>query len=243
MYVNKQRAKLDENELLSVTLSPLLASPEHKSLSLGALLRLESGNPDLAEKVAVLANKILHSECIEDFHVSVIGLVISPPGISSGPSVIDQFKDFKIPIELPKSSDGSSGASLIDSSALKENLKLSSLGLKMEGIEFKTLPKSALALSANVGYNNKLPIKVVLPYLKAEVSVQDVPLVEQTILGIDLSDGAGNMSPSAHLYFQQQDTYIQDHVAKIVAEITEKNRIESKVSMRGFYFGVSETDR
>jgi hypothetical protein len=206
-----------------------------------ATLLLASGNPKLAGKVAAIANMLLDSESIGDLKLSVTGLVISPPGQSSGPGVIDQFKDLQIPIQLPKSNDKSSRASLIDTYAIKDNIKLSSLGVNFTGVDFKTMPKSVLVLSANVDYNNQLPIKLVLPYFKAEVALQDVPLVEQTITGINLSDGSGNMSPRAHWYFQQQDISIQDHIAELVAEI--ENGVKTKVSVRGIYFGVSDTDR
>lgn len=213
------------------------------SLSLDASLGLASGNPALSEKVGALATKILRSECTEDFNFSLSGLVIYPPGVSSGPSVIDQFIDIKIPIVFPKSDHGSSVGSWIDTSGFTDGLSLSSLGLKNEGLQFKTLPKAVLSLSADVGYDNKLPIKLVLPFVKAEIAMQDVPLVEQTIKGFILSKGAGVMSPSAELYFQQHDSSIQDIVAKAAAELDEKKFIESKISVRGLYFGVSESDK
>lgn len=210
---------------------------------MGASLGLTSGNPALSEKVGVLANKILNSEYLDDLKISVTGFIISPPGVSSGPAIIDQFKNLSISFDSLQNSDGYSSGCLIDTSVLKDSFELSALGIKSNELEFKTLPKAVLSLSADVDYDNQLPIQLVAPYIKAEIAVQDVPLVEQTYKGFNLSQGPGHMSASADLYFQQDDDSIQDLVAKVVLEIEKNKCIETKISVRGFYFGVSETDR
>lgn len=186
---------------------------------------------------------MLNSEFIDALKFCVLGLVITPPGVSSGPGVIDQFKNLEIPVTLPKSDDQSSDASLIDASPLEHNLKLSLLDVKMERTDFKTMPNSSISLFANFGYNNRLPIKLIVPYLKAEVAIKNVSLFEQTITGINLINGSGQMSPRAQLYFQQHDKSVQDHLAKLVTEIGGKNDVKTEVTIQGIYFGISETDR
>ena len=47
-------------------------------------------------------------------------------------------------------------------------------------------------------------------------------------MGIDLAHGKSGMSPKEYLYFQQEDHTIQDHIARLIANIREKNSIDSK---------------
>ena len=226
---------LDNDEILSLSLSPMAIFSQKTEVELFASLGFASGNLDLSKKISDFVDYMQK--------LFITGLTISPPGVTSGSGIIDQFKALKIEVDLSGHNPLSAEKPWIDTSSIMDSIGPSSFGLKTEGILFQTLPKSALFLSANLTYDNGSPVKIILPYFKIEVALQDVSLVEQIITGINLAEGRGSMSPKSFSFFQQQNASIQDHLADLIMEMDGKKRFGTKISLKGIYFGLSDLDR
>lgn len=230
---------------MSVNLSPLSLSPQAKDIDLSVLLGLASGNPILSQKIAALVNSGFKSDST---HVTITGLVLNPPGVTSGPAVLDQFKNVKITLPLSGSTAPNSvavkGPPLVDTSALIPANPLSSLAMSPSQINIDTLPRSILSLAAQLDYDNSLPLSVTIPFIQTSVSVNDVELVQPTLRGIALHNGKHSMRPNLALYFQQTDATVQDHVANLVSRLQSGTPPDSKVSVNGVLFGGNgENDR
>jgi hypothetical protein len=241
-----QDAYLDGSRLLSVHTDPLSLDPQ-KALSLSVLLDLASGNQGLSEKLAKIVQAIQHSEKLPEGSITVGDFVLYPPGVQSGPAVIDQFKSLKINLAIPSSGPTSNGSSeepsLIDISGLIHGHSLKDLSASPHSAKIETKTGSVLELGAIVDYNNVLPITFKLPFAKTGLYLDGVSLVDPTVYGIELSHGMHSMSPSVSMYFQQKDVSIQDHVAKLVTDLELHKSPDSKLVVKGFYFGASMNDQ
>ena len=233
-FADFKDAMVNSERAVSLHVDPIAAAPQ-KPLSVSTLLNLANGNQKLSQEIGYVVDSIMAKAPLPgDLRVSVTGVTIGN---------LDQFKGLQIDIPLSSApSSENSGAPLIDTSSLLSGHSLKDLNLKTGAINLETLPHSTLSASAQVGYNNPLPVSVHLPYLHTSVSVGGVEMVQPSLSGLIFDHGDRVVNPSLALYFQQNDASVQDHLANLVSEIKEGKKVDQKVEIHGVYFGTSATD-
>jgi hypothetical protein len=239
---------LNNDQLVGAQLSPITFDQSHTELDLSLGLKLATHNSQLSAKVAQLVDSVTHSKEVDGSDtITVTGITLSPQGVNSGPAVIDQFKNIKIslPIStlLSKKGDSNekSGPPLVDTSSLLTHLNMKDLGLKPHNIDVETQPKSTLALSAQVDYNNQSPVSIKIPFLETSLDIEGIPFIEPSLSGLEFIKGSRAMAPQVKLQFPPSEA-IQNQLSKLVSSLEMSQRPSQKLNVNGLIFGGSQGD-
>jgi hypothetical protein len=211
-------------------------------------LKLATHNAQLSAKVAQLVNSVTHAAEVDGSDtITVTGIRLSPPGVNTGPAVIDQFRNIKITLPIASllskkgNSDGNPGPPLVDTSSLMAHLNMKDLGLKPHNIDVETQPKSTLSLSAQVDYNNQSPVSIKIPFLETSVDIEGTPFIEPSLSGLELTKGSRAMAPQVKIQFPPSEA-IQNHLSELVVSLEKSQRPSQKVNVNGLIFGGSQGD-
>jgi hypothetical protein len=238
---------IDGQDLMGMSISPIRLTTGANALPLTMGLRPVRGGNGLEQKVATFANAILERNEAINMQFAFTGLTLTPPGVTGGSAVIDQFRNVRIGMSaanivkgMKSGSENSGGSGVIDTSALMPSGDLlSQLGLSVKYLQLDVQPNQRIASGVDVDYNNPLPISANVPFLSLNTVVDGSEALDVEIAGVSLSRQAGSMKPRMNLVFRRD---VSDKIGKLVGNFLEGKR-DSRIVVKGIQFGASAQDR
>lgn len=198
-------AILEKQKLVSLEISPISLTSGESAGKLGLEMRLSDGSNGMDRNVATFATAFLNEDANLALLAGISSLKISPPGISSGPAVIDQFSFVKVQVAsgkliglLNKPTETPSKGSPLDLSAIiPDGDILAQLNPVIKFVLLDAQPNGLLKIGGDAGYSNPLPISVKMPYLSINFVLAGRDAMNIEITGIELSRQAGfiNINP------------------------------------------------
>jgi hypothetical protein len=238
---------IDGQELMGMSISPIRLTTGANALPLTMGLRPVRGGNGLEEKVATFANAVLEKNEAINMQFAFTGLTLTPPGVTGGLAVIDQFRNVRMGMSaanivrgMKSGSQTTEGTSVIDTSALMPSGDfISQLGMSAKYLQVDVQSNQRIATGVDVDYNNPLPVSANVPFLSINTVVDGSEALDVEITGVGLARQAGSMKPRMNLVFRRD---VSEKIGKLVSNFLEGNR-DSRIVVKGIQFGASPQDR
>ena len=239
-------ALLDDQTFVGLSISPIALGKGGSAVNIGLNMKLATGAGDLDKKVAKLVQAYLKKDSSISTSIGVTRLTISPPGISSGPAVIDQLSAIMINIPAAKllqsSAAASSGPGPLDTSAIMPPSNIATmLNPSVKFVQMEAKSGGVLTAGGDVGYTNPLPISVKIPYFAITTVLAGRDAMTVEVSGMQVVRQAGTMQPRINLIFVK-DPSIPDDVASLLNNFLA-GRLDTRVGVKSIYFGTSASSR
>ena len=244
----------------SIFLDVLIDSEKLASVGLGAINLVQGSSPthfelslspgksnSLSSKVQNLYNTLVNDDKSGlESTITVTGLLFAPVGVSSGPAVIDQFKDIKISLKLDtlvkflEKMKQDKPIDLIDFSALEMDSKtiMQKVNPSLKYVKLVQQPNSQLSSGLDAHYSNPLPVSASIPYLSLSAKLDATEIVNLEISNIDLVMNDGVLKPRIEMHFKNG---ISASVSKLVNGILN-DKIDSSLVISNIQFGSLASD-
>ncbi|KAJ3251593.1 hypothetical protein HK103_002237 [Boothiomyces macroporosus] len=250
-------ALLGAQTLSGVSVSPLDIKGGNSSLTSKIGLTVATGANGQAKNVATLVNAVLAKDTTSQLMAGVTGFTLLPPGVTSGPAVIDQFAGVTVNVASGKLINlgyevynyiaSSQGKGPIDISALLPdttdlNKLLGEFNPSIKSIQSSTAPNRVLNAGAAASYTNPLPLSAKLPYVAVDASLNGVLLATTQVSNIELDRTSGNLdlisgtAQPAIVFKVNKADGLPQTVSTTVTDFLN-GQLNTKVQVSGIYFG------
>ncbi|KAJ3325027.1 hypothetical protein HDV06_005616 [Boothiomyces sp. JEL0866] len=247
-------ALLGSQTLSGVSVSPLDIKGGNSSLVSKIGLTVATGANGQAKNVADLVNAVLANDTSSKLMAGATGFTLLPPGVTSGPAVIDQFAGVTVNVASGKLVNfgyevynyivNAQGKGPIDISALLPdttdlNKLLGEFNPSIKSIQSSTAANRVLNAGASAAYTNPLPLSAKFPYVAVDASLNGVLLATTQISNIELDRTSGTAQPAVVLKVNKADGLPQT-VSTTVTDFLN-GQLNTKVQVSRIYFGTSDS--
>ncbi|KAJ3274151.1 hypothetical protein HDV01_003434 [Terramyces sp. JEL0728] len=247
-------ALLGSQTLSGVSVSPLDIKGGNSSLTSNVALTVATGANGQAKNVADLVNAVLAKDTSSSLKAGVTGFTLLPPGVTSGPAVIDQFagvivnvatgKLISLGLEIYNYISSSQGKGPIDISALLPdttdlNKLLTEFNPSIKSVQSATAENRVLNAGTSASYTNPLPLSAKLPYVAVDTSLNGVLLATVQMSKFELDRSSGTLSPSIVMKVNKADGLPQT-VSTTVSDFLN-GQLNTKIQVGGIYFGTPDS--
>lgn len=187
---------LQDQTLLSLYIQPIRLQTGSAPLAISVGMKFATGANGLDAKVAQLASAVLSNDVALGLFAGINGLKISPPGVSSGPGVIDQLESVKIQVKSGKiiqmlNAPASSPSALDTSSIMPGPAILTQLKPTVSFVQLDVLPGGLMKTGGDIGYANPLPLSISIPYISLTTVIAGTDTITIELVGMQLVRNAG----------------------------------------------------